>query len=238
MKIVILVFALIALSGCSEKELRQTLETITASAEELPLTNAEVVAALKDSLARGISKGAIIASAQDGYYANPLLKISFPPEVARVDQALRQVGLGGEVDRFVLQLNRAAELAAAKSRPIFIKSITAMTIGDAFEILNGPPDAATRYLMRTTGGELRAQFLPVVRDKLGETRATRYYGDIVNKYNQLPFVSRIDPDLEGYATDRAIEGLFLLVAEEEARIRADPAARATALLRRVFGSLD
>jgi hypothetical protein len=113
-----------------------------------------------------------------------------------------------------------------------------MTIRDGFKILNGAPDAATQYLVRTTGKDLRKQFLPIVSDTLEETKATRYYGDIVKKYNQLPYVSKIDPDLEGYATDRAIAGLFLLIAEEEANIRANPGARTSKLLRRVFGSLD
>ena len=237
-RMVALSIALLALVGCSEKDLRQTYQIITESSGDIPLTSTEVVAALKDSLSRGISKGSQIASARDGYYGNPRLKIEFPSEVQRVEQALRQIGLGKEVDRFVLQLNRSAEKAAAKSKPIFITAITSMTIADAFEILNGTEDAATQYLVRTTGDELRAQFRPIVRDTLQQTSATRYYGDIVNRYNQLPLVKDVNPDLESYATDKAIAGLFVLIADEEARIRADPAARATELLRRVFGSLD
>ncbi len=238
MKLLFIGLALLALAGCSEKDLRQAIEIIDSSVAEVPLTRSEVVAALKDSLSSGISKGARIASTRNGYYGNSELRIPFPAEVSEVEKALRKIGLGKEVDRFVKQLNRSAELAAAKARPIFIESITAMTIRDAFDILNGEADAATRYLERTTGNELRAQFRPIVSDKLGETSATRYYGDIVKKYNQLPFVSKVDPDLESYATDKAIEGLFLLIAEEEANIRANPAARTTQLLRRVFGSLD
>ncbi len=238
MKLLIMGLALLALLGCSEKDLRQTLEIINANSQEVPLTQAEVVAALKDSLSKGISRGALEASAPNGYLGNPQLKIEFPPAVKQVEQALRKIGLGKDVDRFVRQLNRSAEKAAAKAKPIFIKSITSMTIGDAFDILNGEADAATQYLMRTTGKELRKQFQPIVRDKLGETSATRYYGDIVNKYNQLPLVKKVDPDLEAYATDKAIAGLFLLIAREEANIRANPRARTTQLLRRVFGSLD
>ena len=238
MKLLIMGLALLALLGCSEKDLRQTLEIINANSQEVPLTQAEVVAALKDSLSQGISKGALEASAQDGYFANPQLKILFPPEVERVENALRKIGLGKDVDRFVRQLNRSAEQAATKAKPIFIQAITSMTIGDAFEILNGEADAATQYLMRATGDDLRKQFLPVVSDKLGETSATRYYGDIVKTYNQLPLVEKVDPDLEAYATDKAIAGLFLLIAREEADIRANPRARTTQLLRRVFGSLD
>jgi hypothetical protein len=102
-----------------------------------------------------------------------------------------------------------------------------MTIYDAIEILNGAPDAATQYLMRTTGDELRAQFLPIVRDTLDQTSATRYYSDIVQQYNSLPLVSDVNPDLDQYATDKAVAGLFVLIAEEEANIRANPAARTT-----------
>ncbi|MGD2171053.1 MAG: DUF4197 domain-containing protein [Gammaproteobacteria bacterium] len=237
-KSILIAVALLALAGCSEKDLRQAYGLVDAGAAEVPLTRAEVVAGLKDSLARGISKGAAQASTENGYYGDSRLRIPFPPEVEKVEQTLRDVGLGNEVDRFVRQLNRGAEKAAASARPIFIKAITSMTISDAFEILNGPPDAATQYLMRTTGDDLRAEFRPIVRDKLEETSATRYYGDIVSTYNKLPFVSKVDPDLEAYATDRAIDGLFLLIADEEANIRENPRARTTELLRRVFGSLD
>ena len=236
--LVAVVFTVLVLAGCSEKDLRQAYQVFTESTEDAPLTTNEVVAALKDSLSQGISKGALIASARDGYYGNPRLKIEFPPEVSKVEETLRKIGFGEDVDRFVKQLNRGAEKAATKARPIFIKAITSMTIQDAFDILNGADDAATQYLVRTTGGELRRQFLPIVSDTLQQTKATRYYGDIVNKYNQLPLVDDVDPDLESYATERAIAGLFVLIADEEARIRANPAARTTELLQRVFGSLD
>ena len=237
-KPIVIAAVLLVLAGCSEKDLRQAYELVDAGAAEVPLTRAEVVAGLKDSLARGISKGAAQAAAENGYYGDSRLRIPFPPEIDKVEKTLREAGFGNEVDRFVRQLNRGAEKAAARAKPIFIKAITSMTIGDAFEILNGPPDAATQYLMRTTGDDLRAEFRPVVRDKLEETSATRYYGDVVSTYNKLPFVSKVDTDLETYATDRAIEGLFLLIADEEANIRENPGARTTKLLRRVFGSLD
>lgn len=238
MKSVLIGIFVLLLSGCSEKELRQTYEIVTANVDEVPLTQQEVAAALKDSLSQGATRGAIIASLKNGYYENSRLKINFPDDMRKVEKALRKVGLGKEVDRFVKQLNRSAELAASRAKPIFIKAITSMTIPDAFEILNGPADAATRYLQRTTWGELRQQFRPVISETLKQTSATRYYGDIINKYNQLPFVSDVDPDLDTYATEKAIEGLFVLIADEEAEIRANPAARATQLLRRVFGSLD
>ena len=234
----LLIMISLLLTSCAEKDLRQAFEIINATAEEVPLNETEVAAALKDALSRGISKGAIIASAKNGYFGNPKLKIEFPPEIEKVEKALRQVGLDNEVDRFVKQLNRGAEKAAERAKPIFIKAITSMTIHDAFDILNGKQNAATRYLIKTTGDDLYDEFLPVVSDTLEQTSATRYYDDIVKQYNRLPGVKKVNPNLDAYATEKAIDGLFLLVAEEEANIRANPRARTTQLLRRVFGSLD
>ena len=237
-RLLVLLAALSGLMGCSEKELREAYEIVNASAEEIPLTREEVAAALRDSLARGISKGALIASAKNGYLGNSKLRIEFPPDVKRVEKTLRDLGFDDELERFVRQLNRAAEQAAAQARPIFIEAITSMSIGDDFALLHGEADAATQYLRRTTGDQLYAAFRPIVAEKLEQTSATRYYGDIIRRYNRIPFVEQADPDLTGYATERAIDGLFVLIAEEEANIRANPRARTTQLLRRVFGSLD
>lgn len=238
MRLILAGLIVFVLAGCSEKDLRQTLEILSASAEEVPLRESEVIAALKDALARGASLGAATAAREGGYFDNPRLKIDIPPDFETAEKTLRKIGLGGEIDRFVRQLNRGAELAAAKAKPIFIKAITSMSVRDGFDILNGGPDAATRYLERTTRDDLYTSFLPVVRDTLDETSATRYYEQLAQKYNELPLNWNVDPDLDGYATRRAIDGLFVLIADEEARIRADPAARTTRLLRRVFGSLD
>ena len=237
-KLLIIGITLLGLTGCSGKDLRQVYEYVDETVAEVPLTEAEVAAALRDALARGVSRGAAQVSAENGYFGDARLRIPFPPEVKKVEQAFREVGLGAEIDRFVRQLNRAAELAAAKAKPIFINAITSMSIDDAFDILEGAPDAATRYLERTTGDDLRAAFGPIIGEALDETSATRYYDDLIRAYNKMPFTRRVDPDLERYATERAIDGLFLLIADEEARLRADPRARTTRLLRRVFGSLD
>ncbi|MEM7561841.1 MAG: DUF4197 domain-containing protein [Pseudomonadota bacterium] len=238
MRVLIYLTLLFSLTACSEKDLRKTIEIINASVEEVPLTREEVSAALKDSLSKGISKASIVAGANNGYLGNPELKIQFPEDARKVEDALRKIGLGSEVDRFVQQLNRGAEAAAVKAKPIFIKAITSLTIQDAFGILNGSQDAATQYLIRTTGDELYSQFLPVVGNTLDEVKATRYYDDIVERYNEIPGVRKVNPDLDDYATEKAIDGLFLLVAKEEANIRANPRARTTQLLKRVFGSLD
>jgi hypothetical protein len=200
------------------------------------LTNDEIVRGLKEALTVGISNGASQASAVDGYFKNNTIKLLFPPDAQRVEARLRQIGLGNEVDRFVLSLNRAAEDAAKRSRPIFVKAITSMSIQDAVGILRGDSTSATRYLQQTTSQELYNQFFPVVDSTLQLNNATKYYTDLVNTYNKIPLVQRVNPDLKQYATQKAIEGLFVLIAQEERKIRRDPVARVSDILRRVFGS--
>jgi hypothetical protein len=226
------------LIACSSADLQRTVDLLTEVKGEQSLTKSEVAAGLRGALIQGISKGSDQASKLDGYYRNPQLKIPFPPEVQKVENKLRDLGLGSEVDKFVRQLNRAAERAAVQAKPIFINAIRSLTIEDAFAILKGEPNAATNYLRRTTSAPLKSKFLPVVGQSLDEVKATRYYGDIVTRYNKIPLVKKVNPNLDEYATDRAIDGLFLLVAKEEANIRANPVARTTELLKKVFGSLD
>ncbi|HMP90667.1 MAG TPA: DUF4197 domain-containing protein, partial [Kiritimatiellia bacterium] len=197
-------------------------------------TSRDIPAGIKDALIQGIDRGAASASAVDGFYKNDRIKIPLPPDVQRVERTLRQMGLGSQVDNAVLTLNRAAEQAAAEAKPIFVKAIRQMTFQDAVSILNGDQHAATRYLQNTTGDELTARFLPIVDNALSKTGATRVYGDLARAFNAIPLTGRsIDTDLNGYVTGKTLDGLFYLVAEEEARIRADPLARTTALMRRV-----
>ncbi|MFN8345187.1 MAG: DUF4197 domain-containing protein [Spirosomataceae bacterium] len=199
------------------------------------LTNDEIIMGLKEALQVGISNGSAQASALDGYFKNNLIKLTFPPDVQRVEAKLRQIGLGSEVDKFILSLNRAAEDAAKKSKPIFVKSITSMTVQDAVGILQGDSTAATKYLQRTTNQELYNQFFPVIDSTLKLNNTTKYYSDLVNTYNKLPLVQKVNPDLKQYATQKAIDGLFVLIAQEERKIRKDPVARVNDILRKVFG---
>lgn len=200
------------------------------------LTGTEIASGLKEALRVGISKGSDQASATDGYFKNPLLRIAFPPEAQKVATRLRQIGLGPQVDKFELSLNRAAEDAAKVAKPVFVKAITSMSIGDAVGILRGQEDAATMYLRRTSGQQLVTEFTPIIDSTLAKNNATKYYTDLVTTYNKLPFVQKVNPSLTDYATNKAVDGLFILVAQEEKRIRENPAARATDLLKRVFGS--
>ena len=227
-------FFLFGLISCGQKiNLGNVVNAVLSGA---PLSEAEIGQGLKEALSVGINLGADKASALDGYFNNPKIRIPFPPEVQKVENTLRGIGLGGEVDKFILALNRGAENAAQQAKPIFISAIKQLTIRDAFNILKGDKDAATQFLKRTTSPQLIQAFEPYMLKSLENTQATRYYSELANVYNKVPFVNRINPDLKGYATQRAVDGLFILVAEEEAKIRENPLARTTDLLKRVFGS--
>ncbi len=200
------------------------------------LTKEEVTNGLKEALVNGITKGTDLTSKMDGYFKNPEIRIPFPQDVKKVEDKLRQLGMGSEVDRFVLTLNRGAEEAAKEAKPIFISAIKQMSIDDAFAVLKGQPDAATQFLKRTTSNQLKEKFKPVVQANLDKVNATKYYGDLITNYNRIPFISKVNPNLNEYATDMAIQGLFTMIAKEEKSIRQDPAARTTELLKKVFGS--
>ncbi|MEM8567892.1 MAG: DUF4197 domain-containing protein [Bacteroidota bacterium] len=224
--------------GCTSTQINQSLGTLNDFLGGDELTTGQVVAGLKEALINGISKGSTQASRLDGYFKNPQIKIPFPPDVQKVETKLRQIGLGNEVDKFIMTLNRGAEEAAKEAKPIFVAAIKSMTIEDAWAILKGEDDAATNYLRRTTTDQLKLKFEPVVASALDKTSATKYYSDIVGTYNKIPFIEKVNPDLNDYATDKAIEGLFALIAKEEKNIREDPVARTTELLKKVFGSQD
>ncbi len=224
--------------GCTSTQLNQSLGTINDILGGDELTTDQVASGLKEALINGISNGSAKASKVDGYFKNPKIKIPFPPDVQKVETKLRQIGLDKQVDDFVMTLNRGAEQAAKEAKPIFVSAIKSMTIQDAWGILKGEEDAATQYLTRTTSDQLKLKFQPIVEKALNSTNATRYYTDIISTYNKVPFVDKVDPDLNNYATNKAIEGLFYLVAQEEKKIREDPLARTSDLLKRVFAEQD
>ncbi len=234
----ILAISVLMLGACTSAQISQTLSTVnqTMSGEQ-PLTTDQVGDGLKEALIKGISNGSDIASQLDGYFKNPEIRIPFPTEVKKVEDKLRQLGMGNKVDEFVMTLNRGAEDAAKEAKPIFISAIRQMTIEDAWGILKGDQNAATNYLKRTTSAQLKEKFSPVIQSSLDKVSATKYYGDVTNTYNKIPFVEKVNPDLNSYATDKAIEGLFTMIAKEEKNIRENPAARTTELLKKVFGQV-
>ena len=200
-----------------------------------PLDAATVASGLRQALQVGTERTTARLSADGGFGRDPVLRLRLPGELGRLAQVLRGVGFSAQVDALEDSMNRAAEQAAAKAVPVFATAISEMTISDAFEILNGPDDAATQYFQRTTSEELHRQFEPVAARAMEEVGLYGIYRDLVARYEQIPLMKPPAVDLEAYVADQTLDGLFSEIAKEEARIREDPAARSTALLRRVFG---
>ncbi|WP_245970384.1 DUF4197 domain-containing protein [Pseudochryseolinea flava] len=231
-KSIVLIFCMTIIVTFSQAQI--SLKKLKKAVTGESVSTEEVAAGLKEALTNGVSKGSDLVSALDGYYKNPEIKIPFPPEVKQVETKLRQVGMGSEVDKFILALNRGAEDAAKEAKPIFVSAIKQMTIQDAWSILRGEKDAATQYLKKTTTAQLTEKFKPIIKQSLEKTNATKYYSDLVNAYNKLPFVQKVNPNLDDYATQKGIDGLFVMIAKEEKVIREDPAARTSDLLKKVF----
>lgn len=200
------------------------------------LTNSEIIAGLKQALEIGSNNAGNQLSALNGYFGNQLIKILMPPEVRQVEQTLRSIGMGGEVDKAILAMNRAAEDAAQKAAPIFVDAIRTITIQDGLSILRGGNGAATNYLKSRTTQQLTNAFRPVIENSLRKVDATKYWTQVFTIYNRLPTTrTKVNPDLAGYVTERALNGLFVTVEQEENKIRQNPSARVTDLLRKVFG---
>lgn len=200
------------------------------------LTNSEIIAGLKQALEIGSNNAGSQLSTLNGYFGNQLIKILMPPEVRQVEQTLRSIGMGGEVDKAILAMNRAAEDAAQKAAPIFVNAIRTITIQDGLSILRGGNGAATNYLKGRTTQQLTNAFRPVIENSLRKVDATKYWTQVFTIYNRLPTTrTKVNPDLTGYVTERALNGLFVTVEQEENKIRQNPSARVTDLLRKVFG---
>jgi hypothetical protein len=214
------------------------LAIATVANAQLSLSNEEVGNGLKEALTQGVSKGADALSQEDGYFKNPLIKIPFPPDAERMEKRLREIGMDKDVDNFILTLNRGAEDAAKQAKPIFIDAVKNIAITDVIGILKGPPDAATQYLKKSTTAQLQAQFKPVIKASLDKVGATKNYNTLAGTYNKIPFVKKVNPDLDAYTTELAIQGLFITIANEEKNIRANPAARTSDLMKKVFGGLN
>lgn len=201
------------------------------------LSNNEIVSALRQALEIGTKNASGRLNVTNGFFGNQLIKVLMPPEARQIETTLRSLGMGAQVDKAILSMNRAAEDASGKAVPIFVNAITSMSIQDGLSILQGGQGAATNFLKNRTTAALTSEFRPVIQNSLNKVGATRYWADIVNIYNRLPTVrNKVNPDLAGYVTERALNGLFVTIADEENKIRLDPASRVTDLLKKVFGS--
>ena len=201
------------------------------------VTEEDMVGALKQALEVGIAGAIDRATKEGGYSRDPAVRVSLPPALEKVEGILRRVGLGPQVDEFRLSINRAAERAAPAAKPIVWDAIKTMGIDDARRILQGKDDEATQYFRAKTHTRLLELFKPLVTKAMSEANVTRLYADIEGKAKRVPFVGKlVTTDLETYVSAQALNGLFVMLAEEESKIRRDPAARTTALLKKVFGS--
>jgi hypothetical protein len=244
-KLMTLIVAMtVIFSSCDE--LTSIAETATSAAgggaSAAPtLTNDEVIAGLKEALTVGINKGSGLASATDGFFQNPTIKLPFPPDAQKVKDKAIDLGLQNKVDEFELTLNRAAEEATKEAGPIFIQAIKDMSIGDGFTILKGEDNAATNYLRDKTTSQLVSAFSPKVKTAIDKVQLTKYWTPLTKAYNTANILtggSDVNTDLNAFVTERAIKGLFLLIEKEEKNIRKDPLARATDILKKVFSFLD
>lgn len=241
MKKIILVFALLGttLSGCETAQ--QVLEGVNtaygngAFGGAGTLSNTDIVTGLKQALTIGTQNSTQQLSSLDGFFKNAAIKILLPEEATKVESTLRNLGMGNLVDKAILSMNRAAEDAARGAGSIFINAVKQMTITDAVNILKGGDFAATNYFKGKTTSALAASFQPVINNALKNVNATKYWSDVISAYNQFSS-NKINTDLSAYVTQKAMDGIFFQVALEEQKIRRDPVARTTDILKKVFGS--
>lgn len=227
-KILTLIF-LLPLLSCAE---------LQQMAEQLPQSNIDISQGLKEALNKGISQQVTKLTATDGFFKNDMVKILLPEELQKVDKTLRDIGLSSLADEGLKVLNRAAEDAVKEATPIFVNAIKEMTFNDARNILMGADNAATTYLQNTTSQALYTKFSPVVTNSLNKVGADKVWTDIINRYNKVPLVKKVNPDLTDYVTSQAMQGVFTMVSVEEKNIRTNVNARTSEVLKRVFAMQD
>lgn len=229
----VLAMGLFACQGGLGNAINQMARQVQAG----PLSRNEIVAGLKQALEVGTANAVGLTSKPDGYFKNPRIRIPLPEKVRKAEELLRTVGFGDQVTAFEKSMNRAAEKAAPEAKALFVDAIGRMTFADAKQILQGRENEATLYFRDKTSLPLAQKFKPLVHEAMAEVGVTRNYQAIESKLRSIPLVgSSLNLDMDQYVTDKALEGLFFMLAEEEAKIRKDPGARVTDLLKRVFGA--
>lgn len=241
-KIIIAALAVTTIISC--ETLQQVAGEILLPTEgtQTGLTNVEVISGLKEALSVAINNSSSLASKLDGFNGNSLIRLPFPEDAIEVKNFLTDKGLfQNQIATFETTLNRAAEDASSLAAPIFLDAIKNMSISDGFAILKGGDGAATNFLKEKTTANLIAAFSPVAKNSIEKVELTKYWNPLVSKYNALTILTgkqEVNPDLDQYVTNKAVDGLFTLMTEEENKIRKDPVARVSDVLKKVFGSLD
>ena len=229
------VLSLMAFSFFSCAEMQQVMDQLP---QGTGLTQAEIGNGLKEALNNGISKQVTKLTTTDGFFKNEAVKILLPDELKIVDTKLRQIGLSSLADEGLKVLNRAAEDAVKEATPIFVDAVKQMTFNDAKNILMGNESSATTYLQNTTSTALYAKFNPVIKNSFAKVGADKVWNNIITKYNSIPLVNKVNPDLTDYTTNKAMEGVFKMIAVEEGNIRTNLNARSSDLLKKVFALQD
>lgn len=229
-KLITMLLISVVLSSC---EILNNLPTGTGGG----VTETEAADGIKEALGQGLVKAVLQLNKEDGFFKDALYKVLLPPDAKKIENTLRDLGMGKMVDKAILQINRAAEDAAGYAKPIFVDAIKSMTIADAIGLVKNGDTSATHFFRVKTTDKLIAAFSPVIKNSLDKLDATKYYADVVNTYNNFPTTfKKINPDLPSHVTGKAVDALFDLVGKEEQNIRQNIAARTTDLLRKVFGA--
>lgn len=233
MKKIAAVLVLFLLAGCAELQ-----KVVNQLPKGGALTQSQIGAGLRQALDNGIKNQVSKLTATDGFYRNNLVKILLPSELQKVDKGLRKIGLSNLADEGIKALNRAAEDAVKTATPIFVDAVKGITFNDAKNILLGADNAATSYLQGRTTSALYSKFNPVIKNSFGKVGADKIWRNLINKYNSIPFTNKVNPDLTDYVTNKALKGVFTMIAIEEKGIRNKIGLRTTDLLRRVFALQD
>ena len=234
MKKIVVSLVAFSLFGCAE--MQQVMDQLPQGTGVL--SQAEIGSGLKEALNNGITKQVSKLTATDGFYRNEAVKIFLPEELKVVDKKLRQIGLSKLADEGLKVINRAAEDAVKEATPIFVDAVKQMSFNDAKNILLGNDSSATNYLQNTTSTSLQAKFTPVIQNSYTRVGADKIWSEIITKYNSLPLVKKVNPNLTEYTTSKAMEGVFKMIAVEEKDIRTNLSSRSSDLLKKVFALQD
>lgn len=231
-----IILLLIAFQFISCAELQQVVNQIPQGGTGIG--DAQIAEGLRQALNEGVDRQVSKLTVENGFFKNELVKIVLPSELQKVDKTLRDIGLGNLADEGLKIMNRAAEDAVGEATPIFVEAIMGITFSDARNILMGDDDAATQYLKNGTQTALYAKFNPVIQRSFEKVGADKIWGNLINRYNKLPFTNSVNPNLTDYVTTEALKGVYTMIAMEEKEIRDKVSARTTDILRKVFALQD